>query len=859
MARTVRRWGLVLLAAGLAWAGGCSGMTQTPYGLPGLLPNSGVVQTHAKPAGPGYFTNFDPHACKIDILPADATNPVRSHHVLVATVTDENGQPRGGRRVEWMLEGVGNIIEVDESGYTSDRGYKTNNQYAVSYTCDLEHRISRNNGNPADDFVIRPGQTWCVVSSAVEGDSHVTAYAPEIANWDNHKVYVTAHWADADWVFPRPAVSRAGTQHVFTTGLFRHSDRQPLAGYRVRYKILDGPPAVFLPDQKQEAEVATDSAGSAGVTLAQAGPAMGVNRIGVEVLRPPDPTRPGGTYLGVAHSETSMEWQAPQVTLAVTGPPSAAAGQELPYTIVVANAGQVTSQFLTVDDVIPPTLEYVRSDPPAERQNNDLIWSVGELPGGQSRTIQAVFRPTQPGKVVNTATVVSRDGLKDEKRAETDVVSAGLQVLIAGPPAGAVAAPVTYEITVKNPGSGPAANVVLKDEFDKDLVHESRANPVELTVGTLAPGASKTVRITLTPRRTGRLVNRVTAAGDGGLSATAEHPVTVQEAKLVLRQSGPPAAYVGRPVEWKLLVVNPGEVPLNNVVVRDQLPAEVTFESADAGGQVAGGLVTWNLGTLQPREQRTVQVTGKGSRLTPQAVNVATASADPGLQVKDEARLEVRGLPAFKLQVYDLDDPVEVNGKTTYKIEVTNQGSLPGSQVQVTAVVPAQMKPLSANGPTRPRTEGQTVTFPALDALAPGQTQTYSVDVQALQTGDARFRVELRSATLSAPVIKEESTTIYALPSGPAAAAVTPSSAPRPAAEKPVAPTPASPARPAPEPAPAAPVTAAPPPVAPSPAAAPTPAAAPAPTPPGPPAPAGASPFVVPPPLPSDTVAKPPA
>src|SRR5919201_827394 len=150
MGRTVRRWALVLL-----------------------------------PAGPGYFANFDPHACKLQVLPGDATNPVRTQHVLVATVLDENGQPRGGRRVEWMLEGVGNIIEVDESGYTSDRGYKVNNQYAVSTTCDLEHRISRNNGNPNDDFVIHPGQTWCVISSAVEGDSHVTVYAPEVANWDS--------------------------------------------------------------------------------------------------------------------------------------------------------------------------------------------------------------------------------------------------------------------------------------------------------------------------------------------------------------------------------------------------------------------------------------------------------------------------------------------------------------------------------------------------------------------------------------------------------------------------------------------------------------------------------------------------
>jgi uncharacterized repeat protein (TIGR01451 family) len=847
----------VLLAVGLACAGGCSGVTQSSYGLPALLPSGSVVQTHAKPAGPGYFTNFDPHACKIDVLPADGSSPVRSHHVLVATVTDENGQPRGGRRVEWMLEGVGNIIEVDESGYTSERGYKANNQYAVSFTCDLEHRISRNNGNPADDFVIRPGQTWCVVSSAVEGDSHVTAYAPGIANWDNRKVYVTAHWADADWVFPRPAVGRAGTEQVFTTGISRHTDRQALAGYRVRYKVLDGPPAVFLPDRKPEVEVATDSGGSAGVTLAQAAPAMGVNHIGVEVLRPPDPARPGGASLAIAHGATTMEWQAPQVALTIAGPASAAVGQETAYTIVVTNSGQVPSQFLTAHDTIPPTLEYVRSDPPAERQQGtpELIWSVGDLPGGQSRTIQAVFRPTQPGKVVNTAAVVSSDGLKEEKKAETDVVTAGLQVVLVGPPAGAVAAPITYEITVKNPGSGPAANVVLKAAFDKDLEHESRANPVELPLGTLGPQASKTVRITLTPRRSGQLVNRVTATGEGGLTAGAEHTVAVQEAKLVLKQSGPPAAYVGRPVEWKLLVANPGDVPVNNVVVRDQFPAEVTFESADGGGQLAGDVVTWNLGTLQPREQRTVQVTGKGTRLTPQTVNVATASADPGLQVKDEARLEVRGLPAFKLQVYDLTDPVEVNGKTTYKIEVTNQGSLPGSQVQVTAVVPAQMKLLSANGPTKPRTEGQTITFPPLDALPAGQTQTYSVDVQALQTGDARFRVELRSATLSAPVVKEESTTIYALPSGGSPASVTPAAAPqaapRPAAERPVAPPAAVAPRPAPEAAPVTPPASAPPP---APAAAPAPVPAPV----GPPAPASTSGFIVPPPLPSDTVAKPP-
>src|SRR5205807_210803 len=161
----------------------------------------------------------------------EATNPVHTQHVLIATVYDEKGQPRRNRRVEWMLEGVGNNVEVDESGFFPGRGYKVDNKYAVSYTDYCEHRISRGNGNPNDDFVIRPGQTWCVVSSAVEGDTHLTVYAPEIANWDQHKVFVAKHWVDAEWVMPPPAVDRAGTQHVFTTNVIRHTDHQPLANY----------------------------------------------------------------------------------------------------------------------------------------------------------------------------------------------------------------------------------------------------------------------------------------------------------------------------------------------------------------------------------------------------------------------------------------------------------------------------------------------------------------------------------------------------------------------------------------------------------------------------------------------------
>jgi uncharacterized repeat protein (TIGR01451 family) len=120
----------------------------------------------------------------------------------------------------------------------------------------------------------------------------------------------------------------------------------------------------------------------------------------------------------------------------------------------------------------------------------------------------------------------------------------------------------------------------------------------------------------------------------------------------------------------------------------------------------------------------------------------------------------VLGLPAYKMTVEDRDDPVPVGGRTAYRIQVTNTGSLPGDRVQVTATIPAQMRMLTAYGPTAYRVDGGRITFAPLTSLAPGQTLTYIVEVGALKAGEARFRAELTTGTMREPLVKEESTNV---------------------------------------------------------------------------------------------------
>jgi uncharacterized repeat protein (TIGR01451 family) len=817
MVQMGRRLCLTLLAACLALtaAAGCFGVSQNPNYFPSILCDGDIIRTHAKPPGPAYFADFDPHACRVEVVPIEATNPVRTQHLLIATVFDEENKPRRGRRVEWMLEGVGNIIEVDESGVFPGRGYKVDNHYAVSYTDYKEHCVSRGTGNPNDDFVIQPGQSWCVISSAVEGDSHLTVYCPEIHNWDHHKVFVTKHWVDAEWIFPKPAVNRAGTEHVFTTCIFRHTDRQPLANYRVRYRILDGPPAFLtagpvagapgLSAHGQEAIATSDLNGNASVTLAQVAPVMGVNHIGIEIIRPPDPLTPSGAGMVIGRGQTFKEWQAPQVALNKTAPSTVVVNQELPYTITVTNTGKVETKALTVQDPIPASLLFVRADPPPVVDGDHLVWTLGELQPGQSRTMQVVFRTTRPGTITNTASVVTDEGLKDQKSVTTEVTTPGLKVVKTGPATGVTGIPITYDITVSNPGGGPATNVVLEDTFDAGLEHETKANPVKLTVGTLGPRESRTIKLALTPRQAGSLVNRVVATADGGLADHSEHTVVVQEARLGVQVTGPAASYVGRPATWTIKVTNPGETVLGDVTLRDLVPPELSFTSASDGGRLDGGQVVWTLGSLQPKETKTVQVSTKSVKMSPQVLNVAVAKAAPGLEAQDKAALEIRGVPAYRLELVDMDDPVEVGNKTTYKIDVTNQGSLPGHQVQITCYIPPEMEYVDTQGTVKPQVNGRTVTFPAVDALKPQETVTYLLDVRALKAGDARFKVELRSTHLGSPVIKEESTTIYKQPDGtrpPAATSPAPAPAREPAAappapihlDTPAGPTPAAPA-----------------------------------------------------------------
>ena len=768
----------VVLLSLLSGAVGCFGIAQNPSYFPYLLPFGDIVQTHAKPISPGYYENFDPHAVRLELRPLkdvngqDVTNQVRTQHVLIATIYDEKDVPRRSRRVEWMIEGAGSIIEVDEAGVTSGRGYKVNNQYGVSYTAYCESRLSRsgNNKDKRDgDVMIRPGQTWCVISAPVEGDTYVTCYAPGIADWDKNKVYTTIHWVDSQWEFPPPQQKAAGTEAVFVTKVYKATTKQPLEGYQVRYRLRDGPAAAFQPDGRHEVTVKSNLSGHAIARLQQVrvgdqSPPPGINIIDIEVVRPPDPTAPSGTGVVVARGTTSVEWLAPNIVLGYTGPPAAMIGDEVTYSASLQNLGKVPSDAIELRAPTPKGMDFVRSNPPPMGNvQGDSLFTLGALqPGGATTGISLTFRAKEIGPTSSVITMRTGNGQSDRKEVVTTITDARLTASIDGPPRVGLNSQVPLAIKITNTGGGVLNNVKLVVTLTGGLADAQGNTSLNQTLAQpLQPGQTFADTLTVFARQKGHAeVNLVVVAGS--ITANATYGVDIQAPTVSLDIKGDAKKYVGRNANFTISVKNPTDQPLNNVFVRDTLPPEMEFVTA-GDGQFNGKDVIWSLGALAPGQSRDLKLTARCKDKNPIAQQTISVTDNAASLASQPFGTEIFGAAGLKLEMSDVRDPVPVNDRAEYEIVLTNTGTETAKSMVISGEIAGGLTRIEEGaGPTQIDiiANGQKCIYKPLD-LPPGSRNVFKVTVlTGPSESDGVFRCTVTGGPLQTPVIEDENTHI---------------------------------------------------------------------------------------------------
>ncbi len=440
-----------------------------------------------------------------------------------------------------------------------------------------------------------------------------------------------------------------------------------------------------------------------------------------------------------------------------SAPQEVIVGVEFDYVIKATNLTDVALEQVSLTEQLPEGFKIVSTPPGAAVSGKTVTWSIGTLQAkaSQSLTIRGA------AAIVGAMKGCSQVSYKiPEVCLSFEAVQPTLVIVKTSTEEIILCDPISSKIVVTNIGTGTASNVVIRDALPAGLRTFDGKHEVVFDIGTLGPGQAKEFTFQAAAEKTGVYVNKATVTGDPGLTAESVGARTVvRNPVLVITKKAPGTRYLGRPVKLEIVVANTGDAPATDTMLTDTIPSGVRFVSASEGGNLAGGKVTWKLGTILPGRSKTVSLELESTKLG-EIHSVATAKAYC-TRGSGESTTIIKGIPAILLECIDLADPIELGANETYQITVTNQGSATDSNVLIKCVLPAELEFVSATAPVGQTVEGKVIRFAPLPALEPGQKAVYKVVTKGVGTGDTRFRVVLTSDQIIKPVEETESTNIY--------------------------------------------------------------------------------------------------
>ncbi len=426
------------------------------------------------------------------------------------------------------------------------------------------------------------------------------------------------------------------------------------------------------------------------------------------------------------------------------------------YEINVRNLTDMLVDKIIVTEQLPSNFNLDSTAPAAKAEGKTVIWTVGQLKGGESKKLVIKGTATGSGCITSCATVT----YKIPACANIKVVEPKLRLQKTAPNEVLLCDAIPVKLTVTNTGTGSAENVKISDTLPDGLKTADGKTSFNLDAGTLSTGEAKQFNVTLKAAKTGKFVNRAVATSAGGLKSEASTTTVVRQPVLEIVKTAPEKRYLGRPIRYEITVKNKGDADASGLVIEDRVPAGATFVSADSGGTMAAGNVTWRIASLKPGQQVSVSMT-----VMPQKegliTNTATAKATCAEITKASAKTSVEGIPAILLEVIDIDDPIEVGSQTAYVITATNQGSSVGTNISIVCELEENMQYVSSTGASLGKSAENKVTFAPLPKLAPKQKAVWRVVVKSVKAGDVRFKVIMNTDQLERPVQETEATHLY--------------------------------------------------------------------------------------------------
>ncbi len=463
---------------------------------------------------------------------------------------------------------------------------------------------------------------------------------------------------------------------------------------------------------------------------------------------------------GSLSGTVSTTRQSPLVSVETTGPRTIVIGKEATYLVTIKNTGDAGAQDLAVSVKIPEWTDVagVQASTGATRTaaepNEPFQWKIPRLEAHSKETLSLRLLPRK-GRGFDLAVQWTFTPIASQTMVE--VQEPKLNMTIAGPDEVIFGQSKLYRLTISNPGTGDAENVVVQ----LDPIGNSAAPASKHPIGTIHSGDSKVVELELTARQTGTIAIHAAATAEPGLKAEAGEDVLVRRAAVALGVEGPKSRYAGTLAAYAIHVSNPGNATAENIRITATLPQGAKFVSASAGGQWKAdqNKVAWSLPSLRAAGETALEL--KCTLGTPGPNRLQVNSAALG-DVSDVANTttNVEALADLKLEVSEPAGPIAVGDEVSYELHIRNRGSKAADAVGVVIYFSEGLEPVAAEGNPSDISNG-VVAFRPLGSVAAGGEAVLKVKAHADRSGKQVFRAEVECGALGTKLVNAQEMVVY--------------------------------------------------------------------------------------------------
>jgi uncharacterized repeat protein (TIGR01451 family) len=318
---------------------------------------------------------------------------------------------------------------------------------------------------------------------------------------------------------------------------------------------------------------------------------------------------------------------------------------------------------------------------------------------------------------------------------------------------------VTFQISVLNPGTGPARNVTVLARLSSGMKYRGD-DQVEQTIDEIGPGQRFDLDPLIADTVAGGQQSCTVDARSADVTANLEDQritrnVEVTKPDLTVKLEGHNERFTGQTNEYKLTVTNPGTAQAKKVRVVASLPQQggklIELPKGAKFDQATRKLI-WSIPQLEPLQ--TVELGFIYGTSTP-GLYRATAEATSGeLRASDTMTTDVSGIAVLDLQVTQTARVMDVGKTNYYDITIKNSGTKEATRLQLSGKVPKNLKVTKhfnvEKGEFKFNQDSGQFIFPEIDRLGVGQTITLSIEVQATESGPAGCHVFLGHAEMAA-------------------------------------------------------------------------------------------------------------